>query len=290
MADVENAVEYHEDVPQEVKDRDIKSKEFLEGVSSAKDRIVNFGKKIGLDFQKRLTDDNKIYLLNKDDFKRFYGNQTVEGCGGVCKITEIVMSKRDDCDGNEDIKREIHGVQHELVHSISRVHYYIKKDSDIDKIKVDNIRSGYYRTELNKKQAMHLFNEGLTEITNQQIYFDNEMIAPETSYSRCVIFLTEMIKDIARKTGESEQKILTDFQRGMFEGSNKYLKPIIDIYGAEAFCQLKDVRDDDESFLKLAKFFKLQSASKKIKGLAKGEKDVKITILDYGYKIMGNKI
>ena len=288
MVGVENAVENNKEVSREVKDKDIKSKEFLEGVSSAKDRIVNFGKKFGLDFKERFISDDKIYLLNKDDFKRFYGNQTIEGCGGICKVNEIVMSKIDDCDGNEDVKREIHNAQHELIHSVSKIKYYIEKDNNLNKITVTNFRSGYYREAFNKKEAFNLLNEGITEIINQQIFFDNGMRASETAYSRCVIFITEMIKDITRKTGESEQKILIDFQRGVFEGSNKYLKPIIETYGTEAFCKLRDLKDDDESFLKLARLFKLQSVSKNIKDLAKGEKSVKINILDYEYKILGN--
>lgn len=252
----------------EKKDLDIvEEKEKTEEVNKFKQRTVEFAKKRGVDIESRMIDNKNIYFLNNEIFEIVVPKSKCIDVTGFCSRNEIMI--------NEELSKDKYStLQHELIHAASLSRIYITNENDRMDDSEENlhkeISSGYH----SEKSILHYFNEGLTEVTKHQIYFENGEGNSDLSYTPLVIFVTELAKDIAQKMSEKESKkvtqedILTHFQIGMLNSDNKYLKIIIDNYGAEAFkalttmgCDKEDVIDD---IVRVADIFKLSEAKRKI--------------------------
>lgn len=258
------------------RESDLKTPEFSGELDKTNERIINFGKKCGLDLRNRLIPNDNIYLLPEDvyevpDKESF----TTEPWAYFNFYNEIVVKDS----GNLELNK--HRSQHELLHSACLQHIQYKKEGRL--CTTESVRGGYQN---DTDSSFTSLNEGLTEITNQQIYFENNDFAPTTGNIYEVVFVTELIKDISGKTKIPAEKILTHLQTGMFESELGYLKVIEDKYGKEAMDKLAKMSGElggKDGLLETARIFKLNSATEKLKNLDKGER-IEVNIGKYKYR------
>jgi len=133
---------------------------------------------------------------------------------------------------------------------------------------ITGISAGYAKDqEIGKEEnddpnsLFNCFNEGLTELTNKQLFLNDGCDFRKIGYGKEVILITELIKDISQRTGATSEEILSHFQIGMFEGKRGYLKIINDIYGKEALSALGKMKNNKEDIINTARLFKLDEDS-----------------------------
>ncbi len=251
-------------------------------VDRIKKRITEFGKKRELNLEKRFVDDDNIYLLPSKIFEQFKREFDLpQGSCGYHQHNQIWIDNKDGISRENNERMISWCLQHEIVHSACKKRFFLRKEVDEEGVfeyGAKGLNSGY----AGDNNFRH-FNEGLTEITNQQIYFENDDLAPTISYEEEIIFTTELIKDISKKTERSPEEILSNFQKGMFEGERKYLKIIKNVYGKEAIVKIKNLENVDD-IIDTAKSLKLSEAVKKIKAFNNG-KQVGVNIADHSCHI-----
>ena len=251
-------------------------------VDKIKKRVTEFGKKLGLNLEKRFVVDNNIYLLPSKIFEEF--RKEFDLPQGSCGCHQHNQVWIDDMDGvSQENKEKIVSccLQHEIIHSVCKERFFLRKEVNEEGVfeyGAKSLNLGY----AGDNNFRH-FNEGLTEITNLQVYLENDDLIPAASYVEESIFITELIKDISKKTEKSPEEILSNFQKGMFEGERKYLKIIKDVYGKKAIVKIKNLENADD-IIDTAKFLKLSEAVKKIKAFNNG-KQIEVKIADYSYYI-----
>lgn len=245
--------------------------ETIEEVNKLKDRIKKFTKDRGINIENRLPDNKDIYFLNNEMFQIVSDNLDFNG---FRRNNEIMVNEEKPMDKFETL-------QHELVHSACIEKFYINNDKEKDNI-CKGISSGY--ASQGKNKYLKFFNEGLTETAVQQIYIENDEIAPGMAYRSHVIFVTELAKDLAQKISKKENKevsqkdILTHLQIGMLQADRSYLKIVIENYGNEAFKALAEMGVKKEDIIKVSRVFKLPTVEEKINSFY----DKKETIINMG--------
>lgn len=253
----------------EFKKEDLKTPEFEKRIDIAREQIINFGKKKGIDISDRLISNEDIYLLTENKYKKLA--QLKEG--GEQIANEIFLKQNfSSIDGNA-IEYLSHNIKHELLHSACKKGFILKKDNRLlsgmlyKKRNFENISSGY----ASLCGKLNNFDEFLTETTNLQIDLDNNENTPSIAYLEGMIFVTELADDIARKTDKHREEVLTEFQIGMFEGKREKLKIIKDLYGAEALNKMINMENTKKSILETAEAFGLISVEKKINDMENGQ-------------------
>lgn len=256
-----------------------KSMELEKKIGTIKERIAKLGERLGLDLGDRLADDIDIHLLTDKEYKKKFKEK--ENCtDGKALPKEVFVN----VDRNGEIvgqKYLENNIQHELLHDASKKKCFAEKNGN--GIVVYYPVLGYdYSDSQNEKSNFTYFNEGLTELTNKQLYLENNLVSPGTSYFQEVIFVTELIKDISKKTDRPYNDILAQFQIGMFEGKRSYLKVIEDLYGKEAMFILRKMKNNRDDVMNVAKVFELESAVQKIMEYEKNGK-AEINIGEHAY-------
>lgn len=268
------------EMPDKYRSKDLKTPKFEKEIDKMKEWIIKFCKEIGFsesEIRNRLTENDDIHILSKKIFKKIIKDKHIDGRETLNEvfINNSISSKTSNGDYNNCI------VLHELIHSICITKIYLTEYLS------ENVRiSGGYKSYANKKLVA--FNEGLTEITTQQILSENNICPPGIGYLDEIIFITELAKDIAEKTEASSEEILTHFQKGMIRGENKYLKIIVDIYGKEAFNNLVNMQCKTENIIKISKDFNLPIIEKKINDLH-DQNEITVDIGNNNYNIKSTK-
>ena len=260
-----------------LKDRDFDEKAMRElpksprlerEIEKSKKRIIKLGEELGLDLESRLTENEDIHLLATREYKKRFENYT--GAGHVA-LNEVFARRDRGRVQSEAIRR----IQHELLHMASKRRVFIEKD------KIDVHSLGYAST---KNRDFEFFNEGLTELTNQKLYLDEGICAPDTSYVEEVIFVSELVRDIAEKSDLSYEDIFKHLLVGMFEGKRQYLKVINDLYGEKALSLLSKMKNDKDDIVAIARQFGLKEAVRKIKNY-EHKKKIDIDVGEVSYNI-----
>ncbi len=222
----------------------------LEGeAEEAKKRIITFTRKMGLDLEDRLVDTKDIHLLPVNIYKKF---ENKENSPGGYHFNEIILNKNFTKGGLEKNYNN-HILQHELIESAVTQKILIRDNNLI------NAGRGFCEGDKFK-----YFQESIIEMTNQQIYRENQKTEKVLPYMNEFIFTGNLIKDIAKRTNESPAKILAEFQIGMFESKQECLDIIMDTYGKEAFNELMNMKDDKNNIIKVAESFGLKDAINEI--------------------------
>lgn len=269
------------EMPDRYKDKDLKTPEFERDINEAKEWIIKFCEQIGFseeEIKNRLTENDDIYILSKKIFNKMIEDKHLDGLNSLNEV--FVNNSTTSGTSNENCSHLI--VLHELIHSICINKIFLTKYFNNSKV----ISSGY---KINKDKKLKAFNEGLTETTTQQILLENNISSPGIAYIDEVIFITELAKDIAKKTETSSREVLAHFQKGMIKGENKYLKIIIDIYGQEAFNNLINMKCGTEDVIKVSKSFNLQVVEEKIDDFRNNQNKITINIGDDNYDIKSIK-
>lgn len=234
-----------------------KSPELDEGIRKCNERITQLGEKLGIDLKNRLLDDKDIHLLSEKDYNQKFNKTSNNHEGGTTRLNEVFV-KKDFARKDRSNDQLIHVIQHELVHSVSKRGLYVGDEE------ITGISAGYSKDqEIGKEEnddqnsLFNRFNEGLTELTNEQLLLENGYDFKKIGYGKEVILITELIKDISQKTGATNEEILSHFQIGMFEGKRGQLKILNDIYGKEALSALGKMKSDKESIINVARLFGL---------------------------------
>lgn len=255
---MKEAVKKYREIKEDYHNALSKNPELAKEADKIKNRIVNLGKKIGLNLEDRLVENDDVHLISGEDFKEF-----VEGDkhrDGAMFVNEIGIKR--DTDGKNFEKSYLtQNMQHELIHAVTTRKVFLKENN------VKLFAVGYCNYSTNNDYR--LFQEGLTELTNQQLYLEENNIAPTINYNKEVILVTELIKDMSKKTGTRADDILAKLQTGMFEGEAKYLKIILDVYGQEGLNKIKTVQSHDD-VLKVVRNLGLFEAERKINDLDNG--------------------
>lgn len=236
-------IEHRMDIEEEL----LKYPETEREIEKIKERIIQLGKNLGLDLEDRFIGNKDIHILSDEIYEKEF-----EGCGGHgnSSANEIFLRKDENFE-----KRIFHCIQHELIHIVSKQKVITLRD-------VAHINTiGYANT---KNKNFEFFNEGLTELTNQQLNLENGSCASYTAYIEEVIFITELIKDISHRTDKPYKDILAQFQIGMFEGKRGHLKIISDNYGGEAIKALSKMKDNRDDIVDIAEIFGLKEAIRRI--------------------------
>lgn len=268
-SDIKNEVLNYRKVTPEFKKEDLKTPEFEKKIDIARERIINFGKKIGLDLDGRMINNEDICLLRENKYKKLAQRNE----GGEQTLNEILLKQKFSNMDNDATEYLSHNVQHELLHSACKKGVILKKDNRLlsgilyKKRNFENILGGYQSL----YGKLNNFDEFLTEVTNLQIDLDNNEDTFDVAYLEGMIFVTELADDIARKIGKHREEVLTEFQIGMFEGKRGKLKIIKDLYGAEALNKMINMENNKKSILKTSEAFGLPSVAKKIDAMEKGQ-------------------
>lgn len=267
-----NVLDYREVTPN-FKKENLKTLEFEKRIDIVRERVINFGKERGLNLSERLISNDDIYLLMENKYKKLAPKETA----GIQFANEILLRHEFSDINHEDIKELCYNAQHELLHSACIKKVTVKKDNELfsrifhrEKNFKNIVSSGYNSF----KGKLRNFNEFLTEITNVQIYLDSDedYNIPRIAWLEGVIFMTELIDDIAKKTNRQRENVLTEFQIGMFEGKREKLKIIKDLYGGEALNKLINMKNDKKSILETAKIFGvISNVKKKIEDMENGK-------------------
>jgi hypothetical protein len=194
-------------------------------------------------------------------------------------LNEILVKQQYNEQGGIDTETLFHNVQHELLHSACIHRITVKKDDRFlsgilyKKRNYEQISSGYGSF----SGKLKAFEEFLVETTNLQIQAENNDRNPSYAYINGVVFLTELVDDMTRKTNEHQNYILSEFQTGSFEGRRGKLKIIKDLYGEEALNKLIRMKNNRESMLETAEAFGLSGVKKKIEDIEK-ERDFALSL------------
>lgn len=212
-----------------------------------------------------MADNKDIHLLSEKDYNQKFNKTNNNHEGGTTRLNEVFI-KKDFANKDRNNDQLIAVIQHELVHLVSKRGLYAEDEN------ITGISAGYSKDqEIGKEEKddsnslFNHFNEGLTELTNKQLLLNDGYDFRKIGYGKEVILITELIKDISEKTGANNEKILSHFQIGMFEGKRGYLKIINDTYGKEALSALGKMKGDKEDIINVARLFKLgEDSIKKI--------------------------
>ncbi len=247
-----------------IKDRELRDYEELpkgpeieEDIAKSRKLIMRLGEKLKLDFSDRLYGDADIHLLADDEFnKKFKEESELQG--------RALLNEAFIRNGNPESKnrRRIleYNIRHELLHSAVKKKIFMSEKNGFD-ANMEYVGEGYGSKKNNDYKYLH---EGLIELTNQQLYFKDRKQAPTVAYLEEVIFVTELIGDLCKKTGISYDDIMAELQVGLFEGKTGKLKIIIDTYGEKATSALRKMRNDKDSIVEVAKAFGLENTANKI--------------------------
>lgn len=235
----------------------VKSPEIEEGIKKSNKRITQLGGKLGIDLKNRLLDDKDIHLLSEKDYNQKFNKTSNNHEGGTTRLNEVFV-KKDFARKDRSNDQLMPVIQHELVHLVSKRGLYVGDEE------ITGISAGYSKDqEIGKEEnddqnsLFNRFNEGLTELTNEQLLLEDGYDFKKIGYGKEVILITELIKNISQKTGATNEEILSHFQVGMFEGKRGQLKILNDIYGKEALSALGKLKSDKESIINAARLFGL---------------------------------
>ena len=278
------AAAYAHDIVKGEKEKD---PETVKEIRHAKERIMSFTNRIGIDrSMKSFPDDEDIYIkdsLTRETAAPAKNSKVV----GNCSSNEIEVLKMD-TETSSDNPRIMGGaiptIQHELVHSACLVREYVDK-SGHKEIGI-GFRSGH-------KGMYRSLNEGMTELTNLQIFLENDLTPDQISYLDQVVFLTMLVEDMTEKMNTTSLRVTTDrseettrylrakillqneipghdeslaffsngeilsyFQRGLFNSDRRCLKLLGMIYGKEALKALSHMGFETEDVIDTALAFK----------------------------------
>lgn len=256
--EMEMALKKYREIKESYHNAFSKNPELSKETDKIRGRIIRLGKNLGLTLENRLIDNDEIHLISEDDFMEFSeGNKFRQG---ALFVNEIGIKK--DAEGkNFEQSYLAQNIQHELIHSVTTRKVYLKENN----VKIFAVGYCNYSTNDDYRR----FQEGLTELTNQQLYLEENDVAPTTHYNKEVILVTELVKDMAKKTGRRADDILAELQVGMFEGDAKYLKIILDVYGQEGLNKIKTLHDGN-GVLKIVQDLGMREAERKINNLDSG--------------------
>ncbi len=250
-----------------------KSPELVNELNQCIDRITRFAQSVGV----RLTRE-RFPAIN--DIHMRAGSKT-EGTTGESKLNEMEFVG----DDTEEIR--ISRAQHELIHMACKYKYFV------DGFRTKQIVGGL----TSEKGANLSFEEGLTELTNEQISLENGMRIAEPAYECQMILISTLVRDITEKlnscsleelsrfsktgsadfqnkikkitaTSEEERgerftkrEILGYFQAGMFHGDRACLNLIGSIYGKDKKDAISKMKDEPQDIARLAKDFGFNDAA-----------------------------
>lgn len=255
-----------------------KNPEIAEELEGCKSDIIEFAAGIGVDLtMDRFPSAADIYLHDEIGDK---------GTEGQSYWNEMELK------GSYDKTTRISRALHELIHMASRKKIYV------DALDAKHISSGL----LMENGGFGSLNEGLTEMTAQQIMWEKYDGIANISYKYQLMFIGGLVKDITdrlngkefdpaatraeyfqkgsvRKEGSpapdperqfTEKEILGYFQAGMFDGDRRCLRIIADIYGAERFRALSQMGEECEENCDLAESFGLHETARQMEKYACG--------------------
>jgi len=235
-----------------------KGPEIEQDIAKSRELIMRLGEKLKLDFSDRLYGDTDIHLLADDEFNKKFKEEN-EFVHGRAFPNEAFIRNGDPERKN---RRRIleYNIRHELLHSAVKKKIFMSEKNGFD-ANMEYVGEGYGSKKNNDYKYL---NEGLIELTNQQLYLKDRKQAPTIAYLEEVIFVTELIGDLCKKTGISYYDIMAELQVGLFEGKKGKLKIIIDTYGERAMSALRKMRNDKDNIAEVAKAFELENTANKI--------------------------
>lgn len=205
-------LEWEEILPEDKKE-DLKTPEIIKEIEKIKRWISNFGEKIGIsNLEKNLTDTNNIYVFPKNIYEKYRSNPYSLG---YLYLNEIFIKE-------DGLHSNYFDIQHELLHSACIESIYFEKELN-EEYEFEDVRSGYGSFKEDGK--LHFFNEGLTNITNLQICFENKDASLnniDIGYTNEIILVSELAKNISLKIKEKAIEIAQG-------GSKKRIEEFIEI-------------------------------------------------------------
>lgn len=146
-------------------------------------------------------------------------------------------------------------ILHEGIHAVSHQKHWV----DVEKRKVSEYRVGYgvTNTATPEKKDVHLnaFNEGVTEMTVQELFQSNQKrikrelsISEEAiagikfSYAHFRAVVTEIVYGVAKHKAEEAKEVWKRIKRGQFTGDMMHLRDIEYAYGKGALRVLNALR------------------------------------------------
>jgi len=278
---VERMIESRKQDVVEYRNLDMKSEknpEIIGELEACKEDIIEFADGIGVTLtMERFPAVDDIYLQDEIGEK---------GTEGQSYWNEMELKK------SHDKTIRISRALHELIHMASKKKIYV------DALDAKHISSGF----LMESGRFGSFNEGLTEMTAQQIMQEKYGGLANISYKYQLMFIGGLVKDItgrlngeefdpaavrskyfkdglAQKEGSpapdpgrrfTEKEILGYFQAGMFDGDRRSLKIIADVYGADRFESLAQLGEEFEENYDLADDFGLHETARQMERYACG--------------------
>ena len=185
------------DITPEQRRKDLKDEKFIKEMDKRKELIANFGEKIGIpNLKERFINNDNIYLLPQKTFEEIHPDKYSDGFSAS---NEIFIKN------TNDSKKEYFAAQHEMLHNACIEKFYLQEEAE--NYNIDRISSGYIGCKEGGARFLNKFGEGLVEVANLQICSENDIAVPEIGYFGCVVFITELVKDITQKIKEKAKEI-----------------------------------------------------------------------------------
>lgn len=282
-----------------------KSEYFLKNIAAAEKRIIEFARELKLDMDEAsFPAIDHIYVYGNKDFPYsgasggFLKNEILYMEETPEHIVERWQQKGYDSDQLAKLKEQEleERIQHELLHSACLQIGYLGEDKrNRPKSHAENM-AGLFSAAVQANEkipAFGIFEEALTELTNHEIFNASGKNIKPISYADQVIFLAELINDMAAKINDRPDAnfryllrgkkkdaicaadVLQYLQIGMIKSDKRYYRVLKDVYGKEGTKALARLRMENVS--EVAKALGLPAAADKIRNNFRGER-VEISI------------